>query len=66
VEVCYKKRHKFEITSNVYHPRINNCYIYYIDCSQPVYLAQAQENATKASVKHVGVGFVNEASKNKQ
>ena len=38
-----------------------------INCSQPLYLAHAQENASEASAKHAGmrVGFANEASKKK-
>ena len=39
-----------------------------IDCLQPLYLANAKETASEASVKHAGVGvgvaFTSEASKN--
>jgi len=41
--------------------------IFFLDCSQLLYLAQAKENVSDASAKYtgVGVGFANEASKNK-
>ena len=45
-----------------------SCELTQIDCSQPLYLAHAKENTSKASAKHAGVGeggvgFASEAGK---
>ena len=46
-----------------------SCELIKIDCSQPLYLAHAKENASEASAKHAGVGgggevgFASEAGK---